>query len=759
MRARSQTKADDIDLMSLIAALRRNAARIMLVSALAGGATFGVLSMMAPRFVSEAQLAIVAKSTNPFPDAKKEGANAEAIAPRLDKEAVNTHVRALMGTDLVLGVADELKLKSRPEFNSALGSIDLLSRLLRMAGLGGARPGQSEQDRVIEVVYKQLEVAAARESRFINVRFTSVDPSLAAQFANQLADSYRRKLVTIPVKETEDVVSALEPKVEQLRKELVEAEAEVMRERARSDQFRGGSTATPLNDQRLAALSDELIKAEAVRGDTESRWRTARELMQSDSADVLPDVQKSPLIQQLINQRVRLERQVAEAEASLLPAHPRMQQLNADLRGLKRQINGEIAKVVQGLEKDLKAATIRVETVTRQINEVKSKVVTSSDGFARLKSLESSVASKRAELEGLQKQLEVNRTLKATRAVPIEAQIVSQARPSSVPVFPKKGPWSMLAALAALILGAVAVVTREIVSGPAPGGAGGSDAGPSGKGRARADSASLEPQLAMPSSATAKVAEAAPVAAAAVRKGAAAKAASAPAPASSAADRLLAKAGDQHGYRTLVTGDSAASDGTKAALAIARRLADTGKHVVLVDWSLDGTGLAREIGVATAPGVTDILIGSATFEGVIARVPDSDVHFVASGDKLADAGSLQGDRLNLVLDALDEAYDHIVVTGRYEDARDLFQAIQGRFDAGVLVCGTGADAEPAGDVFLGFEVADMEIVRIAQAAAGTPPAQAPPAETLAAVAPAKAAAPVAAKRSLLSRVAGREARA
>lgn len=744
MRSRSQTKADDIDLMSLISALRRNAARIFLVSALAGGATYGVLSMMAPRFVSEAQLAIVAKSTNPFPDAKKDGANLEAIAPRLDKEAVNTHVRALMGTDLVLGVADDLKLKSLREFNGALGSVDALSALLRTAGLGGPKPGQSEQDRVLEVVYRQLEVAAARESRFINVRFMSVDPELAASFANQLADSYRRKLVTGPVKETEDAVSALEPKVEQLRKELIGAEAEAMRERARSDQFRGGSTATPLNDQRLAALSDELIKAEALRAESESRWRTARDLMQSDSADVLPDVQRSPLIQQLINQRVRLERQVAEAEASLLPAHPRMQQLNADLRGLKRQIASEIGKVVQSLEKDLRAITIRVETVTRQINEVKSKVVTNSDGLARLKSLESATASKRAELEGLQKQLEVNRTLKATRAVPIEAQVVSQARASSVPVFPKKGPWSMLAALAALILGAVTVITRAIVSGPA---AGGSDAGSSGNGRARGGAGTLEPQLAMPAAATAKLAEAAAGAVVPLRKGGEGKAA--PATADTAADRLLSKAGSQHGYRTLVTGNSEGIEGRQAALAIAHRLATAARQVVLVDWSLDGQGMARSMKIAPSPGVTDLLTGTASFDGAISRVPDSNVHFVASGETLAEAGSLEGERVNLVLDALDEAYDHIVVTGRHEEARDLFQAIQGRFDAGVLVCEAGAASKGAGDVFLGFEVADMEIVRI----------ELPDGETSREAAPAKAAAPAARRRSLMARMTGREARA
>ena len=69
---------------------------------------------------------------------------------------------------------------------------------------------------------------------------------------------------------------------------------------------------------------------------------------------------------------------------------------------------------------------------------------------------------------------------------------------------------------------------------------------------------------------------------------------------------------------------------------------------------------------------------------------------------------LDADRINLVLDALDEAYQQIIVMGRYNEARQLFQTIEGRFDAGLIVSNQAMAAEP--NVFLGFEVSDIEIV-------------------------------------------------
>ncbi|CAN0266116.1 unnamed protein product, partial [Phaeothamnion confervicola] len=399
----------DIQLATLWLAIKNGLKGLVIAALAIGVVTFGALSLIAPRYSSESQLEFVSKRSNPFPEGNQRTSSPDSTA-RLDQAAINTHARALLSSDLLLKVANELKLPSRPEFNSAIGSVDTWSRILRIAGIGAPAAGETEEERVLSVIRRQIEVAAMKETRFIAIRFNSTDGQLSADFANLLADTYRTSLVSLPVEETSKVVDALQPKVAQLRKEVLDAEAAVESYRASSDQFRSGPQSTPVVDQRMAGLQEELLRAEAARNESEARWRTARELHRSGSAEVLPDVQKSVLVQGLIQQRVRLERQIAESAAALLPGHPRMQQLNADVGGLRRQITAEVEKVVQGIEKDARSATIRVESVTKQIDALKTKVVGNTGNEARLKELDSLARSKRTELERLQQQLEDNRT-------------------------------------------------------------------------------------------------------------------------------------------------------------------------------------------------------------------------------------------------------------------------------------------------------------------------------------------------------------
>ena len=81
-----------------------------------------------------------------------------------------------------------------------------------------------------------------------------------------------------------------------------------------------------------------------------------------------------------------------------------------------------------------------------------------------------------------------------------------------------------------------------------------------------------------------------------------------------------------------------------------------------------------------------LLQGRAKFEDVVARVPGSGAHFIPAGTAVLDRDTLlDPDQLNLTLDALDTAYDHIVVVARNDVAHALFEAILGRFDAGIIV--------------------------------------------------------------------------
>ena len=93
---------------------------------------------------------------------------------------------------------------------------------------------------------------------------------------------------------------------------------------------------------------------------------------------------------------------------------------------------------------------------------MKKQVVGTGDDEVQLRQLEAVAKSKRAELDRLQARFEANRVTADRRAVPIEAQIVSLARPTSVPSFPKPLPYAILVAMATLLFGIAIVVTKAL---------------------------------------------------------------------------------------------------------------------------------------------------------------------------------------------------------------------------------------------------------------------------------------------------------
>jgi len=746
MRTPSSASPENIDPATLWGTIAKSLPGLMIWTLAVMGATFGLLSMVAPRYQSEAQMTIDAKTaTNPFSDPKQISPGAESTASQMDREAINTHIKSLQSPALAADIVAKLRLKDKAEFNSELGDIDLLSQAMRMIGLGGARPGQSEQDRVLEAYFRSLDVYSAKESRFIGLRFTSVDPQLAADIPNALAEAYREQLAGRKVEETKDVQDALLPKIEQLTKDVAGAEVAVEQFRGKTDSFNSGAQKQTLNEQQLGELTAELSRAQAARSESEARARSAVEMARGGAGEVLPDVQRSPLIQNLVQQRVRAERQIAEVSATLLPGHPRMQQLNADLAGLKKQIAAEVAKIVDGLGKEAKVAAERETSIKKRLSDLKVTVVNAGPDEAKLKMLVADAKSKRDELERLQAQYNVNRTRAESKAVPVEAKVLSPAYPSSVAVFPKKGALTAIAALAAFLIGLAVVVLKAVASGArTPGGTvpqGGPEGGAKRDMRSRKGDMVgpiAEPVMASGGAVTAAAAAVAErmvpdlapslgSSQAEARFGVSALPETAAKSLDAAAaqglvvgtnDALLAhivdRTPERGGFRTLVAGENGAVDASEVALALAKGLAHAGQPVILVEWTYGAAQVARSAGLDAAPGLAELISGEATFENVIGCIPDTECHFIASGAHLGEAAAdIDPDQLNLVLDALDEAYAHIVIVGEHDSVRHLFETIQGRCDCGVVVAAKSPAAlRDPGDTFLGFEVADIEIIRM-----------------------------------------------
>jgi succinoglycan biosynthesis transport protein ExoP len=681
---------DDIDISAIWRALRASLPKLVLASLALGILVFASLSVLKPRYTSEAQIQVVPPEREGVAGESSATGSPDAVAARLDKEAINTHLRALMSPDLASEIIAEEGLANKPEFNSALQKPTLLGRI--RSTLDFSQGKQSEQDRVLQAYFDRLNVYSPKESRFIGVQFSSQDPKLAATVANRIAETYRTSLATRNVAGTDEVQKALQPKIDKLMKEVSEAEAAVEHFRGKANIFKGGTNDTGLNQQQLSELTAELSKALAARNEAEAHAQSVRDMLSAGNTEALPDVQKSPLIQNLVQQRVRLERQLSELSATLLPGHPRMGQLRADLAGLQRQIKSEVGKIVEGIEKSASVAAIREAAVKKSIEDLKAHVVGSSDDQVKLRQLEAVAKSKRVELERLQARYEANRARADSRAIPIDAQIITNARPASVPSFPRRLPYAALVAVAVLLFGIAIVATRALFSAARTPK---STWSPAAAGLVRSGSQAVNPN--------------APSAAKSVG------AISAVQSVDALASDLLVRPPNIGGFRTLITGEADGVDSGPEAVELARTLADSGADVMLLDWSLDGHGIAQSLGIEPRPGFAELLLGQARFEDVVTRVPASSAQLIGCGGGANAEELLEPDQLNLALDALDTAYDHIIVTGKTRAARALFEAIQGRFDAGVIV----ADAQrrtskmpDAPGTFLGFEVTDIELFRL-----------------------------------------------
>jgi Mrp family chromosome partitioning ATPase len=128
------------------------------------------------------------------------------------------------------------------------------------------------------------------------------------------------------------------------------------------------------------------------------------------------------------------------------------------------------------------------------------------------------------------------------------------------------------------------------------------------------------------------------------------------------ADIALAvqESGDM-GKRIAVLGASANVGTSSTAVAIARALARSAR-VVLIDLSLDHPNLAAITMDPTAPGIADLVRGSATFAQIITRDRFSRVQVVPAGRVGLDAASVyRSDRLAGAIDALSRTYDHVII--------------------------------------------------------------------------------------------------
>ena len=725
----SAHSTDGIDIIGLAVGVWR---RKFLIGSVVAAAVVGaavLLTLATPKFSSEARVLIEDRESG---FSRISADQARAAPP--DNLAIRSQVEVLLSEDLALGVIDKLDLTRNSLFNPD-AKPSLTARLLSIVGLGSPPPAAAGREGVLNVYFENLVVYPIPQSRVISVGFTSPDPEIAAAVVNTLVEQYVEATREAKFETTKRATEWLARQIENLRRKVASSEAAVEEFRASSGLIEGA--VTTLNRQELSEINTQISVAAAARSDAQSRARAIRNMLKTQGGvDAAPEVLNSRLIQRLGEQQAALRRRIADLSVTYLPEHPNMKRLNAELVGLDRQVRREALKIVEGLEEEARAAGDREQSVREKLNKLKTQAALSSQDGIRLKALERDATANRQLFESFLNRYREASTRESITSLPAGARIISRAQVRNTPSSPKKTPILVLAFVGALTLGILIAFLAECFGpvlgrrdgpladsgngyNPAAGGAVGATPVPShAVGNARpieaapmpaptpAPSAqpgahapgpapaarepagpSVAPGLSMPNVTGVRDASALPREVVYDDRSVFSEAILALH--ETIAGRLEAKARK----RVAVTAARTGQGRTTVSAGLARSFARSGYRTLVIDADFGSPSLTDAFNIPRTGGLSELLLGQASFRDIVQRDAASGADILGAGHLCHQTRELlASQRMDIILEALDNAYDRIVI-----DAPTLLDtnegSIVGRFSSSAVLLLNVADVQ------------------------------------------------------------------
>jgi succinoglycan biosynthesis transport protein ExoP len=646
----------ELDLGALGRAIWQRKFAILIVTLIAAVGSFLVVNAITPRYKSEARVLIENRET-PYNQAQGER-NVERDRTLLDAEAVQSQVQLALSRDLARTIINNLKFAERPEFNPSAGG-SILSGILSLVGLARDPSRMSVEERILERYFERLSVYQVDKSRVIAIEFQSQDAEFAARVANAVAEGYLKLQQQAKQDSIKQAGQWLAGEIDRLRTRVAEAESKVEEFRAKSNLYLGPNN-NPLSAQQLGELNTQLATARTRKADAETKARIIRDILRSGKPVETSEVLNSELIRRLNEQRVTLRAQLAEQSSTLLELHPRIKELKAQIGDLEAQTRIEADKIARSFENDARLASAQSDSILAALDAQKKQSTALGGQDVQLRALERDAKSQRDLLESYLARYRDTLARETPDAVPADARIISRALASSTAHFPKKLPIILIATLAAFIamvsfIAAGQLLRGEVYRTPAP-----SIVPQEEIVEAEADA---EPVLRakQPARKTPKIEGVAEL---------------------SGQVRLMGRG------LVLVT-RTALEPSSELALELARDLAGSGSRAIFADLDPETNVAARTLAPGIA-GLSELVSGRVSFGEAIQRDPLSRAHILGVGAAGAGiAELLAAPRLSMILGALAQTYDHVVIAApdltRFGYASRLARFVRGA----VLVTGEG----------------------------------------------------------------------
>lgn len=651
-----------VDLMDVLGMLRRRKWLIMLVTALGTVAAAMLGMVITPTYT--------AKSAVMVDPRQLQIGNIEQVLQGLtvNTSTIATQIGLLQSETFLASVMDDLHLFDDPEFNPSLrpqppATVAALPSFLQPVGqvlsylpsewlIASGLASQPEpllesqapgvvREKTIDNFTRNVSFLSDGQSYLIQVSFTSEDPEKAAVISNRISELYIQDQINSKLGATDKASGWLEQRLNELRIEVQKSDEAVQKFKTTNNIVEAGGTT--LNDQELSDLNRELVTAQADLAAKQSKLRIIRDMGGSAAAlQSVGDVTASPMVLQLRQQQIELERQESQLRTLYGDRHPLIVQLKDEKAKVAAGIREEVSRVTHTLENDVKVASVQVGSIQSALDKLKSRSVQDRVADVQLQELDRVALANRTLYEQLLARF--NETQDQQGIVEADARVIAKASPPVSPSSPGPKLFAAAGFTVSFLLGSLMAVLLERLD------------------RGLRSAREVESALGLTTLGLVPRVDR-------LRRKQRPHQYLREKPLSSYAEAIrgvltaLRLSNPQNPPRVLLVTSSLPEEGkTTFAVSLASLVARSQKRVLLIDLDLRHPSVHRELGWQVSAGLVEYMAGERTLQEVIHNDLETGLHFLpVKAHTTTPTDLLESDKMRELLQVCRENYDLIVL--------------------------------------------------------------------------------------------------
>lgn len=309
---------------------------------------------------------------------------------------LNTQVDILKSRGLAERVARRLNLGGNDRFYVAM----------ERSPPGNDKSEAQRRDELLNLLTDNMSAVLPRNSRIVEISFTSTDPALSARIANAFAEEFIQSNLQRRFESSAYARNFISEQLEEARVRLETSERDLnsyAREvgliRMRDGNAENGQSdnSGSVTTSSLMQLNEAANMAKAERIAAEGRWRTEQASPLFSSKEVLGN----PTVQNLMTRKAELETELRKARERYLDDHPSVADLTTQLNAVSQQLNQVAVNVRDSIRAQYSAALNAEQRLEAQVGELRGATLEEQDRAVRYNTLAREADTNRSLYDGL----------------------------------------------------------------------------------------------------------------------------------------------------------------------------------------------------------------------------------------------------------------------------------------------------------------------------------------------------------------------